>query len=129
MLARSRRAASCVGGLGRMSASDACLSYLPLSHIAERIFSIHGHATGGFALYYAESIERLADNLRVSDREEARENGEVVEGGRRGTGRRGRGAAAPDPCQTPASSDPSRLSSAEGSAAPLLWSSAARSSR
>jgi long-chain acyl-CoA synthetase len=56
--------ARCVGALSRASAADACLSYLPLSHIAEQIFSIHGHVTGGYALYYAESIELLADNLR-----------------------------------------------------------------
>ncbi len=43
---------------------DTTLSYLPLSHIAEQIFSIHVPATSGGAVYYAESIDKLADNLR-----------------------------------------------------------------
>jgi long-chain acyl-CoA synthetase len=40
------------------------LSYLPLSHIAEQMFTIHGPATAGCAVAFAESLERLADNLR-----------------------------------------------------------------
>lgn len=43
---------------------DRTLSYLPLSHIAEQMFSIHGAITGGGAVYYAESIEKVADNLK-----------------------------------------------------------------
>jgi long-chain acyl-CoA synthetase len=43
---------------------ETSLSYLPLSHIAEQVFTIHGPATSGWAVYYAESIERLADNLK-----------------------------------------------------------------
>src|SRR5262249_3989657 len=31
--------------------SDALLSYLPLSHIAEQMFTIHGAASGGYAVY------------------------------------------------------------------------------
>ena len=44
--------------------TDSSLSYLPLSHIAEQVFTIHGPATSGWAVYYAESIENLADNLK-----------------------------------------------------------------
>ncbi|MEA2001261.1 MAG: AMP-binding protein, partial [Actinomycetota bacterium] len=44
--------------------SDSSLSYLPLSHIAEQVFSVHGPASSGWSVYYAESIERLADNLK-----------------------------------------------------------------
>ena len=43
---------------------DTSVSYLPLSHIAEQIFSVHGPATSGWAVYYAESIDKLADNLK-----------------------------------------------------------------
>jgi long-chain acyl-CoA synthetase len=44
--------------------SDRMLSYLPLSHIAEQMFSIHGAVTSGYAVYYAESLPKLADNLK-----------------------------------------------------------------
>jgi long-chain acyl-CoA synthetase len=47
-------------GIGK---SDTSVSYLPLSHIAEQIFSIHGPAASGWAVYYAESIQKLAENL------------------------------------------------------------------
>ena len=40
------------------------LSYLPLSHIAEQIASIHGPVTVGGCVYYAESIDKIADNLK-----------------------------------------------------------------
>jgi long-chain acyl-CoA synthetase len=44
--------------------NDTSVSYLPLSHIAEQIFSVHGPAASGWAVYYAESIQQLADNLK-----------------------------------------------------------------
>src|SRR5690606_10818795 len=44
--------------------SDWSLSYLPLSHIAEQMFTIHGPATTGGAVYFAESIEQVPDNLK-----------------------------------------------------------------
>lgn len=43
---------------------DVGLSYLPLSHIAEQMFTIHLPASVGAAVYFAESMEALADNLR-----------------------------------------------------------------
>jgi long-chain acyl-CoA synthetase len=43
---------------------DASLSYLPLSHIAEQMSTIHMPATAGSTVYFAESIEKLADNLK-----------------------------------------------------------------
>jgi long-chain acyl-CoA synthetase len=49
---------------GRGGADDYSLSYLPLSHIAEQMGTIHLPATVGSAVYYAESIERVADNLK-----------------------------------------------------------------
>jgi long-chain acyl-CoA synthetase len=56
--------ATCAGGLTRASSTDVALSYLPLSHIAEQVFSIHGHLTGGYELFFVESLEKLPDNLR-----------------------------------------------------------------
>ncbi len=47
-----------------INANDRLVSYLPLSHIAEQAFTVHGSATAGYAVYYAESAEKLADNLR-----------------------------------------------------------------
>ena len=43
---------------------DRTVSYLPLSHIAEQMFSIHLPITVGWSVYYAESIEKLAENLK-----------------------------------------------------------------
>ncbi len=43
---------------------DVMLSYLPLSHIAEQMLSIHGASTTGACIYFAESIERVPDNLK-----------------------------------------------------------------
>lgn len=40
------------------------LSYLPLSHIAEQMATIHGPITVGGTVYYAESIDKIADNLK-----------------------------------------------------------------
>ncbi|MFT5354781.1 MAG: long-chain acyl-CoA synthetase [Polyangiales bacterium] len=46
------------------TASDSTLSYLPLSHIAEQMFSIHGPITAGASVYFSESIEKVPDNLK-----------------------------------------------------------------
>ncbi len=43
---------------------DRVLSYLPLSHIAEQSFTIAAPALLGFSVYYAESIEKVADNIK-----------------------------------------------------------------
>ncbi len=47
-----------------LTANERLVSYLPLSHIAEQMFTIHGGTTAGFAVYYAESIAKLPDNLK-----------------------------------------------------------------
>ena len=39
------------------------LSYLPLSHIAEQMFTIHISAVVGYPVYYAESLDKLLSNL------------------------------------------------------------------
>ncbi len=46
------------------TSQDCLLSYLPLAHIAEQMFSVHGPITGGMSLYFAESIEKVPDNLK-----------------------------------------------------------------
>lgn len=43
---------------------DVSLSYLPLSHIAEQMATIHMPATAGSTVYYAESLDKVADNLK-----------------------------------------------------------------
>jgi long-chain acyl-CoA synthetase len=45
-------------------ATDVSLSYLPLSHIAEQMASVHMPVTAGSTVYFAESLEKLADNLK-----------------------------------------------------------------
>ncbi|KYF68954.1 AMP-dependent synthetase/ligase [Sorangium cellulosum] len=47
-----------------LSPWDVTLSYLPLSHIAEQMFTIHLPASVGMAVYFAESMDALADNLK-----------------------------------------------------------------
>ncbi len=44
--------------------SDLLLSYLPLSHVAERIFSTWFNAAAGTQVNFAESIETVPQNLR-----------------------------------------------------------------
>lgn len=43
--------------------TDCNLSYLPLSHIAEQMFTVHAPITAGSRVYFAESREKLKDNL------------------------------------------------------------------
>jgi len=43
---------------------DTVLSYLPLSHIAEQALSVYGPIAGGGVVYFAESLEKVADNLK-----------------------------------------------------------------
>jgi long-subunit acyl-CoA synthetase (AMP-forming) len=43
---------------------DDLLSYLPLSHIAEQIVSLHCPMATGACSWFAEGMEKLADNLR-----------------------------------------------------------------
>ncbi|MEM7153383.1 MAG: AMP-binding protein [Myxococcota bacterium] len=43
---------------------DRMISYLPLSHIAEQIVSLHGPIVNGSCTSFAESIDALGDNLK-----------------------------------------------------------------
>lgn len=47
-----------------LGSSDSALSYLPLSHIAEQMFTIHAAITAGYQIYYAESGLKVLDNLK-----------------------------------------------------------------
>jgi long-chain acyl-CoA synthetase len=43
---------------------DRLMSYLPLAHIAEQMFTIHGAITTGYTVYFAESLEKVPENLK-----------------------------------------------------------------
>jgi len=40
------------------------LSYLPLAHIAEQMFTVHGAITTGYTVYFAESLDKVPENLK-----------------------------------------------------------------
>ena len=46
------------------SSADCSLSYLPLSHIAEQMFTLHVPISNGYPVYFAESIEAVPENLK-----------------------------------------------------------------
>ena len=50
--------------VGSGTDTDVSLSYLPLSHIAEQMTTVLMPATAGSIVYFAESIEKVADNLK-----------------------------------------------------------------
>ena len=66
MLSHGNLAATAQTGqeLFNLTPNDVLLSYLPLSHIAEQMFTIHTSATTGFAVYFAESLTQVPENLR-----------------------------------------------------------------
>ena len=47
-----------------MGPDDRMLSYLPLSHIAERAASLYVPMACGGSTWFAESLEKLGENLR-----------------------------------------------------------------
>jgi long-chain acyl-CoA synthetase len=47
-----------------INSDDCTLSYLPLSHIAEQMFTLHIPITTGARVYFAESIEAVPENLK-----------------------------------------------------------------
>jgi len=51
-------------GLVHLDADDINLSYLPLSHIAEQMFTIHAPISSGGQVYFAESMEKMPANLQ-----------------------------------------------------------------
>jgi long-chain acyl-CoA synthetase len=50
--------------VGGATEADSGLSYLPLSHIAEQMISLHMPAAAGGTVYFAESIDKVPDNLK-----------------------------------------------------------------
>jgi long-chain acyl-CoA synthetase len=50
--------------VGDLKPQDCSLSYLPLSHIAEQVFTIHAPITCGASVYFAESLEKVPENLK-----------------------------------------------------------------
>lgn len=50
--------------LGQLEPQDSTVSYLPLCHIAEQIFTIHAPITGGGQVYFAHSRDSLPDDLK-----------------------------------------------------------------
>jgi long-subunit acyl-CoA synthetase (AMP-forming) len=56
----SQAAIGMIGGNSR----DELISYLPLSHIAEQVASLHGPMAFGACVSFAESMEKLGDALR-----------------------------------------------------------------
>jgi long-subunit acyl-CoA synthetase (AMP-forming) len=47
-----------------ITAGDDAISYLPLSHIAEQITTLFGAMMHGVCVWFAESLEKLGENLR-----------------------------------------------------------------
>jgi len=56
--------ASCAIEIAEPTPEDCSLSYLPLSHIAEQMFTLHLPITTGARVYFAESIEAVPENLK-----------------------------------------------------------------
>lgn len=56
----SNQAIGLIGG----NAHDEVISYLPLSHIAEQVASLHGPMAFGACVWFVESMEKLGDTLR-----------------------------------------------------------------
>lgn len=43
---------------------DSMLSYLPLAHVAEQMFSVYAPIMSGLSLYFAKSIDRVLEHLK-----------------------------------------------------------------
>jgi long-chain acyl-CoA synthetase len=56
--------AKMAAGLISGNENDTALSYLPMAHVAEQTFTIYVPATTGAQIYYAESLEKVPDNLK-----------------------------------------------------------------
>jgi long-chain acyl-CoA synthetase len=52
--------------IGQASPEDCVVSYLPLSHIAEQMFSIHVSIAAGYPIWVAGGLDRLKDTLVVA---------------------------------------------------------------
>jgi long-chain acyl-CoA synthetase len=52
--------------IAKVTADDVIVSYLPLSHIAEQMISIHGPAISGAAVWFCDELELLGAMLRAA---------------------------------------------------------------
>lgn len=52
------------GRLVGVQAGEDMISYLPLSHVAEQLFSLHASLVLGTCIWFAESLDTLGDTLR-----------------------------------------------------------------
>src|SRR5207237_6358081 len=52
--------------IGNVTADDILVSYLPLSHVAEQMISIHGPALSGAQVWFCDDLERLGEVLRAA---------------------------------------------------------------
>jgi long-chain acyl-CoA synthetase len=52
--------------IDRTSPEDCVVSYLPLSHIAEQMFTIYLPITGGYKVYFAGGIDRVKETLLLA---------------------------------------------------------------
>jgi long-chain acyl-CoA synthetase len=50
--------------VGGRSEPDVMVSYLPLSHIAEQMCTLHGPATTGTQIFFAEAIDKVPDAIK-----------------------------------------------------------------
>ncbi len=50
--------------LAELTTDDRTLSYLPLSHVAEQIFTLYGPISAGSAVSFARSIDTVPDDLK-----------------------------------------------------------------
>jgi long-chain acyl-CoA synthetase len=56
--------ADSVTAMMKFTPDDSMLSYLPLSHIAEQLISLYGPVILGNQVYFAESLEKVPENLK-----------------------------------------------------------------
>src|ERR1041384_1400631 len=49
---------------GHVSADDVVLSYLPLSHVAEQMISVHGPAVSGAAVWFCHDLDKVSEVLQ-----------------------------------------------------------------
>ncbi len=58
-------AADAAGAVFSVGKRDEVLSYLPLCHVAERLFSLIDHLAAGYVVNFGGGLEDLADDLRA----------------------------------------------------------------
>jgi long-chain acyl-CoA synthetase len=52
--------------IGGMQPDDCMVSYLPLSHIAEQMFTIHLAATFGYPVWYCDDLSKIKETIEVA---------------------------------------------------------------